>query len=37
MGDRTKRLHPLSAERLCAVGWRTQRTLFEEGPADERA
>ena len=36
-GNRARRPRVLSAERLCAVGWRTQRTLFEEGPTDERA
>jgi hypothetical protein len=36
-GNRARRRRALSAERLCAVGWRTQRTLFEEGPTDERA
>ena len=36
-GNRAKRPRVLSAERLWAVGWRTQRTLFEEGPTDERA
>ena len=35
-GNRAKRPRVLSAERLWAVGWRTQRTLFEEGPTDER-
>ena len=34
--NRTKRRRALSAERLWAVGWRTQRTLFEEGPTDGR-
>jgi hypothetical protein len=36
-GNRTKRLRVLSAERLWAVGWQTQRTLFAEGPNDERS
>ena len=35
-GNRAKRPRVLSAERLWAVGWRTQRTLFEEGPTDGR-
>jgi hypothetical protein len=35
-GNRARGLRVLSAERLWAVGWRTQRTLFEEGPTDER-
>jgi hypothetical protein len=34
-GNRTKRLCVLSAERLWAVGWQTQRALFEEWPTDE--
>ena len=36
-GNRAKRLRALSAERLWAVGWQTQRVLFEEGPTDEPA
>ena len=36
-GNRARGLRVLSAERLCAVGWQTQRTLFEEGPTDGRA
>jgi hypothetical protein len=36
-GNRNKVLRVLSAKRLWAVGWQTQRTLFEEGPTDERA
>jgi hypothetical protein len=35
-GNQARRLRVLSAERLWAVGWRTQRTLFEEGPTDGR-
>jgi hypothetical protein len=35
-GNKSKRLRDLSAERRWAVGWQTQRTLFEEGPTDGR-
>jgi hypothetical protein len=34
-GNRARWPRVLSAERVWAVGWQTQRTLFEEGPTNE--